>query len=294
MQHMHYSTATHDMVAQSGPGILDLWLFDSNCCELILPTFVVVSMFKLYESMLYFRKLMDGLRCIDDFTTKCLDEDHRAYFNTLYTGTTQVIMDLCKTGEYQTEYLKHARCMRNAQTEYESCVDIYQLRIKSLNKVSFRNSLIVNMSTFIIAGRDLCPQGWGGQCAGALLQLPALPPLQRAGGQLHLRRPHRRLHQAVPGPDVGAPGAAALPALRARERDVPQQGGRGHRPPEPQVRGGGRLRRTRPRCLPPPELLHRVNSAVLLRVRVTIIVNWQMWKQISLLYKHINFEKLKI
>ena len=37
----------------------------------------------------------------------------------------------------QTEYLKHARCMRNAQTEYESCVDIYQLRIKSLNKVSF-------------------------------------------------------------------------------------------------------------------------------------------------------------
>lgn len=79
-------------------------------------------------------KLMDGLRCIDDFTTKCLDEDHRAYFNTLYTGTTQVIMDLCKTGEYQTEYLKHARCMRNAQTEYESCVDIYQLRIKSLNK----------------------------------------------------------------------------------------------------------------------------------------------------------------
>ena len=78
---------------------------------------------------------MDGLRCIDDFTTKCLDEDHRAYFNTLYTGTTQVIMDLCKTGEYQTEYLKHARCMRNAQTEYESCVDIYQLRIKSLNKV---------------------------------------------------------------------------------------------------------------------------------------------------------------
>ena len=88
---------------------------------------------------------MDGLRCIDDFTTKCLDEDHRAYFNTLYTGTTQVIMDLCKTGEYQTEYLKHARCMRNAQTEYESCVDIYQLRIKSLNKVSFRNAHIVDI-----------------------------------------------------------------------------------------------------------------------------------------------------
>ena len=45
---------------------------------------------------------MDGLKCIDDFTTTCLDEDHRAYFNTLYTGTTQVIMDLCQAGDYQT------------------------------------------------------------------------------------------------------------------------------------------------------------------------------------------------
>ena len=51
---------------------------------------------------MFFRKLMDGLRCIDDFTSSCLDDDHRAYFNTLYTGTTQVIMDLCQTGQYQT------------------------------------------------------------------------------------------------------------------------------------------------------------------------------------------------
>ena len=101
-----------------------------------------------------FRKLMDGLRCIDNFTTKCLEAEHRAYFNTLYTGTTQVIVDLCQKGEYQTgeqdyswlqnnrifygnisEYLQHAPCMRKAQTEYESCADEYQLRIKTLNKV---------------------------------------------------------------------------------------------------------------------------------------------------------------
>jgi len=79
-------------------------------------------------------KLMDGLRCIDNFTTKCLEAEHRAYFNTLYTGTTQVIVDLCQKGEYQTEYLEHAPCMRKAQTEYESCADEYQLRIKTLNK----------------------------------------------------------------------------------------------------------------------------------------------------------------
>merc|ERR1711936_1237929 len=73
-------------------------------------------------------------RCIDSFTTECLEAEHRAYFNTLYTGTTQVIVDLCQKGEYQTEYLQHAPCMRKAQTEYESCADEYQLRIKTLNK----------------------------------------------------------------------------------------------------------------------------------------------------------------
>ena len=45
---------------------------------------------------------MEGLRCIDDFTLKCLDREHRAYFNTLYAGTTQVIIDLCQEGDYQT------------------------------------------------------------------------------------------------------------------------------------------------------------------------------------------------
>ncbi len=45
---------------------------------------------------------MDGLRCIDDFTYRCLDAEHRNYFNTLYKGTTQVIVDLCQEGEYQT------------------------------------------------------------------------------------------------------------------------------------------------------------------------------------------------
>ena len=45
---------------------------------------------------------MEGLRCIDDFTVRCLDREHRAYFNTLYAGTTQVIVDLCQQGAYQS------------------------------------------------------------------------------------------------------------------------------------------------------------------------------------------------
>ena len=51
---------------------------------------------------------MDGLRCIDDFTLRCLDREHRAYFNTLYAGTTQVIVDLCQEGTYQSGNTKHS------------------------------------------------------------------------------------------------------------------------------------------------------------------------------------------
>jgi len=78
-------------------------------------------------------KLMDGLRCIDDFTLRCLDREHRAYFNTLYAGTTQVIVDLCQEGPYQSDYLRHAPCMRLVQSGYERCAADYQTRIKALN-----------------------------------------------------------------------------------------------------------------------------------------------------------------
>jgi len=85
-------------------------------------------------------KLMEGLRCIDDFTIKCLDREHRAYFNTLYAGTTNVIVDLCQEGAYQAAYLKHAPCMRAVQSGYEKCAAEYQDRIKSLNPPSYDES----------------------------------------------------------------------------------------------------------------------------------------------------------
>ena len=75
---------------------------------------------------------MDGLRCIDEFTFRCLDIEHRRYFNTLYQGTTRVIVDLCEDGEYKSQYLRHAPCMRQVQAGYETCADDYQVKIKSL------------------------------------------------------------------------------------------------------------------------------------------------------------------
>ena len=35
-------------------------------------------------------KLMDGLACINTFTVMCLNQEQRAYFNIIYSGTIQV------------------------------------------------------------------------------------------------------------------------------------------------------------------------------------------------------------
>ena len=75
-------------------------------------------------------KLMDGLTCINSFTVRCLTRDRRSYFNMLYNGTMQVIEDLCMEGPYQTDYLRHAPCMKRVQSEYQACSDRYQEKLK--------------------------------------------------------------------------------------------------------------------------------------------------------------------
>lgn len=78
-------------------------------------------------------KLIDGLRCIDNFTARCLDSQHREFFHMLYAGTKQVIVDLCQDEDYQREYLSHAPCMRIVQTGYEQCAVEYQSNVRDHN-----------------------------------------------------------------------------------------------------------------------------------------------------------------
>ncbi|XP_037092777.1 uncharacterized protein LOC119112644 [Pollicipes pollicipes] len=69
--------------------------------------------------------LMEGIDCMENFAVDCLKPHHRSYFNTLYAGTQRLISGLCSPGDYQTEYLLHAPCMRTVQRGYEVCADEY-------------------------------------------------------------------------------------------------------------------------------------------------------------------------
>ncbi|XP_014245079.1 uncharacterized protein LOC106664143 isoform X2 [Cimex lectularius] len=72
------------------------------------------------------RKFHEGLRCINEYAARCLKPHQRAHFNTLYSGTSMVMHDLCTPGPYQTEFLKHVACMSNVTDQYEHCARVYQ------------------------------------------------------------------------------------------------------------------------------------------------------------------------
>ena len=71
-----------------------------------------------------------------------------------------------------------------------------------------------------MVGGDVWPEGWSGQCADPVLQLPAVSALQPAGGGGQVRGGQRLLHPGVPGPDVRRLGADTLSASPARHPGV--------------------------------------------------------------------------
>jgi len=41
------------------------------------------------------------MKCIQKYTINCMQQKQREHFNSLYTGTNMVIMELCQDGPYQ-------------------------------------------------------------------------------------------------------------------------------------------------------------------------------------------------
>ncbi|XP_025271424.1 uncharacterized protein LOC112639997 [Camponotus floridanus] len=82
-----------------------------------------------------------GMKCITKYTLNCMKEKQREHFNLLYTGTNQVIMELCHDGPYQDEFLKHAPCMQKVKAEYEMCYKTYQKATLEMEIISNRTAV---------------------------------------------------------------------------------------------------------------------------------------------------------
>nr|XP_012150564.1 PREDICTED: uncharacterized protein LOC100882346 isoform X4 [Megachile rotundata] len=82
-----------------------------------------------------------GIKCIQTYTFECMKEKQREHFNSLYTGTNKVVMELCQDGPYQDEFLRHAACMQKVQPEYELCYKKYHRTTQEIERRNHTASL---------------------------------------------------------------------------------------------------------------------------------------------------------
>ncbi|XP_043475655.1 uncharacterized protein LOC122507155 [Leptopilina heterotoma] len=82
--------------------------------------------------------LEDGVKCINFYTMRCMKEQQRDQFNTIYAGTNMAIRELCQEGTYQDAFLEHVPCMQKetVKREYNKCSDAYQNGLKEMENSS--------------------------------------------------------------------------------------------------------------------------------------------------------------
>ncbi|CAB3230017.1 unnamed protein product [Arctia plantaginis] len=78
-------------------------------------------------------ELRTGIKCIDNYTNVCMEKHEQVMFRKIYAGITDVVQELCTRGKYQDEYLKHADCVKNVRSEYETCSKRYEVTLMTLS-----------------------------------------------------------------------------------------------------------------------------------------------------------------
>lgn len=88
--------------------------------------------------------LQAGLHCIRSYTRRCMTLPQRQQFMKIYKGTEDVIRELCREGDYQAEFLKHAGCLRTVKPQHKKCEEKYQETMVSLKSPRANNTMQQN------------------------------------------------------------------------------------------------------------------------------------------------------
>lgn len=91
--------------------------------------------------------LKAGLRCISSYTRRCMTLSQRDQFMKIYKGTNEVIRDLCREGEFQNEFLKHASCLQSVKPQHKRCEERYQETISSLQTPRVNHTALSKQQT---------------------------------------------------------------------------------------------------------------------------------------------------
>ncbi|XP_075730402.1 uncharacterized protein LOC119164829 [Rhipicephalus microplus] len=70
--------------------------------------------------------LTDAMECVNGFTQRCFNERQREIYRRLTSGAAQLIEDFCQEGSrFRLAYLKHSKCYKQLQDDYNYCAAIY-------------------------------------------------------------------------------------------------------------------------------------------------------------------------
>ncbi|KAJ8957379.1 hypothetical protein NQ318_004858, partial [Aromia moschata] len=76
--------------------------------------------------------LRNATRCIHAHTRLCMNQVQRKHFKKLFYGTSLMVQELCRSGTFQDEFLKHAPCMAQVEKEAQVCFKRYA---KAMNEI---------------------------------------------------------------------------------------------------------------------------------------------------------------
>ncbi|XP_037583047.2 uncharacterized protein LOC119466600 [Dermacentor silvarum] len=70
--------------------------------------------------------LTGALDCVNAFTRRCFNEKQQEVYKRLTSGAAQLIEDFCREGSrFRITYLKHSKCYKELQDDYNKCASIY-------------------------------------------------------------------------------------------------------------------------------------------------------------------------
>ncbi|GFT03118.1 uncharacterized protein NPIL_305231 [Nephila pilipes] len=78
------------------------------------------------ELQLVCRKLQEGVKCIDDHSSRCFNSAQLRVYDSVVSESRQVIEDICVEGKLQEDYLSHAPCFKNISTDSKKCALKYR------------------------------------------------------------------------------------------------------------------------------------------------------------------------
>lgn len=101
--------------------------------------------------------LTDAMECVNGFTRRCFNERQREIYRRLTSGAAQLIEDFCQEGSrFRLTYLKHSKCYKQLQDDYNHCAAIYMAQRAELQGQTLSTQEKIRLSCCQMDGYKNC------------------------------------------------------------------------------------------------------------------------------------------